>query len=139
MAPHREGAPRTPVPTDRPHFAAQAQGSWEAALQEIEHLAQHWDTPDHSETGHLIAQALCAAARLAVGDPAVITAQFDHFDGDHRRRLLDAADVLLAALEDARHSGQLHHIRGDLGQLRDDLKRVRRVVQRQPGISDSWS
>jgi hypothetical protein len=45
----------------------------------------------------------------------------------------------LAALENARHSRELHHIRGDLTQLRDDVKRMRRVVERQPGISEFWS
>jgi hypothetical protein len=40
-------------------------GGWEAALQEIEHQAEHWDTPDHRETGHLIASALRAAVDIA--------------------------------------------------------------------------
>lgn len=38
---------------------------WEAALLEFEHQAEHWDTPDHGETGHLIAQALLAAVEIA--------------------------------------------------------------------------
>jgi hypothetical protein len=38
---------------------------WEAALQEFEHQAAHWDTPDHGETGHLIAEALRAAVEIA--------------------------------------------------------------------------
>ena len=38
---------------------------WEAALVEFEHQAEHWDTPDHGETGHLIASALRAAVDIA--------------------------------------------------------------------------
>ena len=38
---------------------------WDAALEEIEHQAEHWDTNDHGETGHLIAQALLAAVEIA--------------------------------------------------------------------------
>ena len=38
---------------------------WEAALLEIEHQAEHWDTADHGETGHLIAQALRTAVEIA--------------------------------------------------------------------------
>ncbi len=38
---------------------------WEAALEEIEHQAMHWDTPDHGQTGHLIAEALRAAVYIA--------------------------------------------------------------------------
>src|SRR3954453_12182476 len=38
---------------------------WAAALHELEHQATHWDTPDHGETGHLIAQALRAAIDIA--------------------------------------------------------------------------
>ena len=38
---------------------------WEAALLEIEHQAEHWDTPDHGDTGHLIAQALRTAVEIA--------------------------------------------------------------------------
>jgi CheY-like chemotaxis protein len=40
---------------------------WKAALLEIEHQAEHWDTPDHRETGHFIAQALRAAIHIARG------------------------------------------------------------------------
>jgi len=73
-------------------------------------------------------------------DPAVVTAQFDHFAGDHRRSFLDAADALLAALENMRHSHELHYIRGDLAQLQADVRRVRRVVEsQQRGISEFWS
>jgi hypothetical protein len=97
-----------------PADAAAAQVSWEAALLEIEHPT--------------------------VGaDPAAITTvQFDHFDGDHRRRLISAADVLLAALEDARHFREFGYIRGDLARLRDDLKRMRRTLERKPGICEFW-
>jgi hypothetical protein len=42
-----------------------ASAGWEAALLEIEHQAEHWDTPDHGETGHLIAQALRTAVEIA--------------------------------------------------------------------------
>jgi hypothetical protein len=38
---------------------------WLAALEEIEHQAVHWDTPDHGPTGHLIAEALRAAVEIA--------------------------------------------------------------------------
>lgn len=38
---------------------------WETALLEIEHQAEHWDTPDHGEIGHLIAEALRSAAAIA--------------------------------------------------------------------------
>jgi hypothetical protein len=38
---------------------------WEAALREIEHQAEHWDTPDHGQTGRLIAEALRAAVDIA--------------------------------------------------------------------------
>jgi hypothetical protein len=38
---------------------------WDAALLEIEHQAEHWNTPDHGETGSLIAQALLAAVEIA--------------------------------------------------------------------------
>jgi len=34
-------------------------------MLEFEHQAEHWDTPDHGETGHLIAQALRAAVEIA--------------------------------------------------------------------------
>jgi hypothetical protein len=43
---------------DEPRFRASAAAGWEAALLEFEHQAEHWDTPDHRETGHLIASAL---------------------------------------------------------------------------------
>ena len=42
-----------------------APADWEAALLEFEHQAEHWDTPDHRETGHLIASALRAAVDIA--------------------------------------------------------------------------
>src|SRR6476661_7488341 len=38
---------------------------WRAAMLEFEHQAEHWDTPEHGETGHLIAQALRAAVDIA--------------------------------------------------------------------------
>jgi hypothetical protein len=40
---------------------------WDAALLEIEHQAEHWNTPDHGEIGRLIAQALLAAVEIARG------------------------------------------------------------------------
>jgi hypothetical protein len=59
--------------------------------------------------------------------------QFEHINGDdRRRRLLDAADRLVAALEDARHSSELRHIGGDLAQLQNDVTRMRRAVEHQP-------
>ena len=57
-------------PPDRKSRAGQKAGSrasagWLAALEEIEHQAVHWDTPDHGPTGHLIAEALRAAVEIA--------------------------------------------------------------------------
>jgi hypothetical protein len=46
-------------------FRPGAPADWEAARLEFEHQAEHWDTPDHGETGHLIAQALRAALDIA--------------------------------------------------------------------------
>lgn len=46
-------------------FRPGAPAGWEAARLEFEHQAQHWDTPDHGETGHLIAAALRAAVDIA--------------------------------------------------------------------------
>jgi hypothetical protein len=46
-------------------FQTSAPAGWEAALLEFEHQAEHWDTPDHRETGHLIASALRAAVDIA--------------------------------------------------------------------------
>ena len=54
-----------PAPSSRPTFRTGAQVGWEAAWLEVEHQAAHWDTPDHGETGHLIAQALRAAVDIA--------------------------------------------------------------------------
>ena len=36
-------------------------------MLEIEHQAEHWDTPEHGEIGHLIAEALRAAVEIARG------------------------------------------------------------------------
>ena len=47
------------------HFRPGAPAGWQAARLEFEHQAEHWDTPDHGETGHLIAQALRAAIDIA--------------------------------------------------------------------------
>ena len=38
---------------------------WRAALLEIEHQAEHWDTPDHGEVGRLISEALRSAVAIA--------------------------------------------------------------------------
>src|SRR5579864_1791006 len=38
---------------------------WRAAMVEFEHQAEHWDTAEHGETGHLIAQALRSAVDIA--------------------------------------------------------------------------
>jgi hypothetical protein len=54
-----------PAPGDSPGSDTPAQVGWEAGLLEIEHQAEHWDTPDHGETGYLIAQALRAAVDIA--------------------------------------------------------------------------
>jgi hypothetical protein len=53
-----------PAPGRSQHFSAAAQVGWEAAWLEIEHQAEHWDTPDHGEIGHLLAEALRAAALI---------------------------------------------------------------------------
>ncbi|MGI9146744.1 MAG: hypothetical protein ACR2IK_09395 [Chloroflexota bacterium] len=49
----------------KPRSRRGAPVGWEAARLEFEHQAQHWDTPDHGLTGHLIAQALRAAIDIA--------------------------------------------------------------------------
>jgi hypothetical protein len=36
-------------------------------MLEFEHQAEHWDTPEHAETGHLVAEALRAAVEIARG------------------------------------------------------------------------
>ena len=46
-------------------FRRGAPAGWAAARLELEHQAEHWDTPDHGETGHLIATALRAAIDIA--------------------------------------------------------------------------
>jgi hypothetical protein len=46
-------------------FRPGAPVGWEAARLEFEHQAEHWDTPDHGLTGHLIASALRAAVDIA--------------------------------------------------------------------------
>ena len=50
---------------DKPNFREGAKVGWEAALLEIEHQAEHWDTLEHGATGHLIAEALRAAVDIA--------------------------------------------------------------------------
>ena len=54
-----------PAPSGSPGFSTDAQIGWDAALLEIEHQAEHWDTPDHGQVGYLIAQALRAAVEIA--------------------------------------------------------------------------
>jgi len=49
----------------KPHLRPTAPSGWEAAMLEIEHQAEHWDTPDHGQTGHLIASALRSAVDIA--------------------------------------------------------------------------
>jgi hypothetical protein len=44
---------------------AEMEIGWDAALLEIEHQAEHWDTSDHGETGHLIAEALRSSVSIA--------------------------------------------------------------------------
>jgi hypothetical protein len=46
-------------------FSAEAKIGFEAALQEIEHQAEHWDTPQPRATGHLIAEALRSSVSIA--------------------------------------------------------------------------
>jgi hypothetical protein len=54
-----------PAPSGSPEFNTGTQVGWDAALLEIEHQAEHWDTPDHGQVGYLIAQALRAAVEIA--------------------------------------------------------------------------
>ena len=54
-----------PAPSGSPGFSTDAQIGWDAALLEIEHQAEHWETPDHGQVGYLIAQALRAAVEIA--------------------------------------------------------------------------
>jgi hypothetical protein len=65
-------------------FRPGAPSGWEAARREFEHQAEHWDTPDHGETGHLIAQALRAAIDIA---------DSGGLQCDHRLRSAPAARV----------------------------------------------
>jgi hypothetical protein len=63
-----------------------------------------------------------------------MAAQSQHVNGGDQQRLLNAADALLAALEYARHSGELRHIRGDLAQLQHDVERMRRIIEHLPTL-----
>jgi hypothetical protein len=54
-----------PVPGGNPEFSTHVQVGWEAALLELEHQAEHWNTPDHGQVGYLLAQALRAAVDIA--------------------------------------------------------------------------
>jgi hypothetical protein len=72
---------------EHPRFRHGATAGWEAALLEFEHQADHWDTPDHRETGHLIASALRAAVDIARSGGL----RCEHReDGDHRQNSQDA-------------------------------------------------
>ena len=64
-----------------------------------------------------------------------MAAQSQYVDGGDHQRLLNAADALVAALESARHSGELRHIRGDLVQLQHDVERMRRTIEHQPTLA----
>jgi len=57
--------PIDPAPLAVPDLSEELKPGWEAALREIEHQAEHWDTPDHGQTGRLIAEALRAAVDIA--------------------------------------------------------------------------
>jgi hypothetical protein len=63
-----------------------------------------------------------------------MAAQSQHVDGGHHQRLLHAADALVTALENARHSAELRHIRGDLVELQHDVERMRRTIEHQPTL-----
>lgn len=54
-----------PEKPSTPSAADMGQPGWEAALHEIEHQAQHWDTPEHGDLGHVIAEALRSAVDIA--------------------------------------------------------------------------
>ncbi len=64
-------------------FRTSAKNGWDAALHEIEHQAEHWNTPEHGETGLLIARALLGAVDIARAGGL----QCEHrqeADGEHR-------------------------------------------------------
>jgi hypothetical protein len=65
-------------------FRPGGSAGWEAAMLEFEHQAEHWDTPDHGETGHLIASALRAAVDIA---------QSGGLRCEHRRGSLPAVGI----------------------------------------------
>ena len=52
------------APGGSPDFSTGARVGWEAALLDIEHQAEHWDTPEHGAVGHLLAEALRAAVEI---------------------------------------------------------------------------
>ncbi len=52
------------------------------------------------------------------------------------QRFLDAAEQILGVLEYARHSRELHHIRGDLVRLQGEITRLRDIVERPTGVSE---
>ena len=55
------------APGGSSRFRAGARAGWQAALREIEHQAEHWDTPEHGPVGHLLAEALRAAVAITRG------------------------------------------------------------------------
>jgi len=85
------------------HHRSGPQMGWEAAWLEVEHQAAHWDTPDHGETGHLIAEALRAAVLIGRagglrcehrgGSASVPPAVLQLIDGSAGCRLPDVAAV----------------------------------------------
>src|SRR5215467_8826764 len=65
---HRKQAwQMTAIDAAAERFDAGARIGWEAAMLEFEHQAEHWDTPEHGDTGRLIAAALRAAVEIARG------------------------------------------------------------------------
>jgi hypothetical protein len=60
-----------------------------------------------------------------------IATQYGRGEVSDRQRLLSAADALVVALEGARHSGELRHIRGDLVRLQHDVERLRRTLEHE--------
>ena len=61
---------------------------------------------------------------------------FGHIHDGPSQRFLDAAEQLLRVLEYARHSRELHHIRGDLMRLQGEITRLRGIVERPTSVSE---
>jgi hypothetical protein len=47
-----------------PELNTEARAGWDAALRELEHLAEHWARPANGEEGEIIARGLRDAALI---------------------------------------------------------------------------